>query len=334
MRRRPDCSRIEIHIGYNFKYEMRAGLLIMLTLLVSLPAQAQQSASEAPEKQILIDNSALTPIPFQCSNTDLKSFAKPCTSDAPCSVYLHLSAVEPVDTKLIVTGYLYCETTKLYSILLLSEDGGQSWSEPHDRIPGAELELAHFHDLETGWIAGHIAGPPPRDPFFLLTTDGGKYWRHRAVNRDASTGVINRFWFDDENDGGLLIDRVQTDDAAQQYERYETMTGGESWDIREVSSKLIPLRNVIPVSQHPDWRLIEDKDTLTWLVEHHQPNNWVTVATFPIEIGLCIQQEKPSPKTEPANTQPGELPTAPGGVFEIPDPFSTPPIPTQAPFRP
>ena len=328
----PDCSRIELRIRYNFKYEMRTDLLIMLALLVLLPAQAQQPISEAPDKQILDGTSELIPITFQCSNTDLKSFADSCTSDAPCPVYLHLSAVEAVDSKLIVTGYLYCETATLYSILLLSEDRGQSWSEPHDRIQGAELELVHFHDFETGWIAGHIAGSPPRDPFFLLTTDGGKYWRHRDVNRGASIGIINRFWFDDENNGGLIIDRVQTDDAARKYERYETMTGGESWDIREVSPKLIPLRNVIPVSQHTDWRLIEDKDTLTWFVEHRQPDNWVTVATFPIEIGQCFHQKKASPETEPAKTQPGELPTAPGGVFEIPDPFSRPPTPTQAPF--
>lgn len=306
-------------------------------LLASAPAFAQDQASEGPERPLLRYAGEPIPIPFQCTGDDLQSFEMVCSARVPCPVYLQLAAVEPVGAKLIVAGNLHNTTSTMYSILLISEDGGQTWFEAHERLRDAALDRAHFHDSDTGWVAGHVLGAPPRDPFFLLTTDGGKYWRRRAVFGNGGTGVIEKFWFNDEQSGGLLIDRIRTGEAGGRYERYETMTGGANWMIREVKTEPIRVRNITPASPHPDWRLFADGETGAWQIQQRQSTEWATVAAFTIQVGQCVPEQE-APPAPPAETvaepaQPVEQPVAPGGVFRIPGPGQQrrPPASTQPP---
>jgi hypothetical protein len=195
---------------------------------------------------------------------------------------------------------------------------------------GAGLDQIYFHDAKTGWISGHVLTVPPRDPFFLLTTDGGKHWRRREIFGETRIGLIEEFWFEDARSGGVLIDRVRASETGARYERYETMTGGADWMIREVSAGPIQVKIRKPVAPEPNWRLTEEETGGAWLLERRRGQEWVTAASFQVEVGACApppveaeeqQQEETSEPEEPEAEKPAEeLPTAPGGVFQIPGP--------------
>ncbi len=70
-----------------------------------------------------------------------------------------------------------------------------------------------------------LAGAP-RDPFFLITTDGGKTWRERPIFEETRVAAIERFSFDTPTDGELLID-ARLDNGKR--ENYATHDGGETW---------------------------------------------------------------------------------------------------------
>lgn len=272
-------------------------------------------------------------LPFECTPEDLSMFEAPCTVEAPCPVFLQLVSARGAGEKIFLAGNLHNRAVTMYSVLLRSDDGGQSWLEAHPRIRGAGLDLIYFHDAKTGWVAGHVLTVPPRDPFFLLTTDGGLHWRRRNVFDEPRTGVIEEFWFEDARSGGLLIDRIRTSETGARYERYETMTGGADWSIREVSATPIRVRNVTPAAPDPDWRVSEDGGTGAWRLERRRGGDWAQVASFEVQVGACAPkppEAAPEPPTEAeaephAPQAPQELPVAPGGVFQLPGPGAKPP---------
>jgi hypothetical protein len=92
-----------------------------------------------------------------------------------------------------------------------------------------------------------LAGSPdtfwaafPKNPFLLLTTDGGKTWSQKDILSEGGFGTIEHFWFDSRNSGTLILDRTRAEEG--RHELYESMTGGESWTLRESSSKPIPFK--------------------------------------------------------------------------------------------
>lgn len=263
-------------------------------------------------------------LPFECSQDDFQTFETVCTTEAPCPVYLQLSSIASAGSKLFVAGNLHNRRATMYSVLLVSTDNGQTWSEPNERIKGAGLDVIRFRGAENGWISGQVLTIPPRDPFFLLTTDGGQHWRRRNVFDDQRISLIEEFSFEDEKAGGLVVDRIHASEAGTRYERYETMTGGADWMIRELSPKPIHLRNVKPMPVTADWRIREDAKAQAWQIDQRQGTTWNTALAFALEVGSCApkEEEPPEPEPEPSEkqVQPQDMPTAPGGVFQLPGP--------------
>ena len=62
------------------------------------------------------------------------------------------------------------------------------WTEPQARIPSSGLDQIQFIDFQNGWISGANLQSAPRDPFFCITTDGGKTWRQRDHFRRKPRG--------------------------------------------------------------------------------------------------------------------------------------------------
>src|SRR5207244_658934 len=108
-----------------------------------------------------------------------------CSESEPCPVFLELADFEQVGARIFLTGNLHTATTTIESILLASEDDGKTWTEAAPRIAMAGLDRIQFIDFETGWISGQIQQTQPRDPFFLISHDGGKIWRKQPVWGDA-----------------------------------------------------------------------------------------------------------------------------------------------------
>jgi len=299
----------EFRADYNFGCEMRWTSILILTVA---GMAAQQPASQEPAEKVILENTGEPMrVPYACSEADIQAFGMTCTKLVPCPVYLELAAVETAGLRIFVTGNLHNASSTMYSILLASEDGGRTWFEAHERIRGAGLEHIVFHDLATGWISGQILGALPRDPFFLLTTDGGRHWRQRPVFSDTRVGAIVQFWFDTRDSGGLLIDRIQPGEAGTRYEFHETMTGGESWMVRELSSRPLRPKEARSPAANPDWRVRADGETKSYHVERRQGQEWMPVAAFLIQVMECEPIERPLP--EPPKAE--EPPTAPEGVY-------------------
>jgi hypothetical protein len=221
-------------------------------------------------------------IAFECTQEDTQSAGLTCSDEEPCSVYIELSGIESVGNKLFLTGNFHTATATLYSLLLASEDAGKTWTEPHPRIRFAGFEQIQFFDFETGWISGANLQGVPRDPFLLITSDGGKTWRERPVFDESRTGVIEKFWFESRTNGAMLLDTR----LRNRHELYETMTGGESWAVRQVSSD--PIR--MPRGKTPDdqaWRIRPDSKTHSYQIEKRYSERWQAIGGFLVDAGKC-----------------------------------------------
>ncbi|HWF09097.1 MAG TPA: hypothetical protein VG297_11580 [Bryobacteraceae bacterium] len=232
-----------------------------------------------------------------------------CSDDEPCPIYLELSSVVPDGRKLFAAGNLHSESVTLASILLMSDDAGATWKEPTARIRGAALDQIQFYNLQTGWAAGETQYPLARDPFFLLTTDGGSSWRAAPVEEDGSPGAIQRFWFDSTTHGELIVDAGKSS-AGGRYLAFESETGGENWSLRGKNTQLPKLLHAPPLPEDSDFRLRTSKDGNAFEVEQRAGNEWKPVASFLIEAAVCKihSDELKEPAPEPATAAPAAPP--------------------------
>ena len=147
--------------------------------------------------QSAIENTG-TPIaiPFSCTDDDTREGGLTCSAEQPCPVYLELSGVETALNRVFLSGNLHTADATLFSILLVSEDSGKTWTEPFPRTRATLLEEIQFIDFQNGWVAGANVQGVPRDPFLLMTNDGGKSWTERPIFEESRAGVVERFWFD------------------------------------------------------------------------------------------------------------------------------------------
>ncbi len=251
--------------------------------------------------QPLVNDGKPMRVPFACSEEDIQASGLECTSEEPCAVFLELAGLEIAGSKIFLAGNVHTATTTLAAILLASDDDGKTWAEPHGRIRFAGLDQIQFFDFERGWVAGQQLHTMPRDPFFLLTTDGGKSWRQRPVFGDSQPGSIEQFWFDSRADGVVIIDRTQASETGARYSIYETMTGGESWMIRQVSARPLKLKRA--AGQNPDRRIRADAKTRSFVVERRQGERWQPLGNFLVETDSCRPPRRvpaePPPPPEP-----------------------------------
>ncbi|HLG98804.1 MAG TPA: hypothetical protein VKX49_21005 [Bryobacteraceae bacterium] len=222
-------------------------------------------------------------VPFECTEADTVATGITCSEEDPCPVYLELANVEAVGDKLFLTGNLHTPTNTLYSVLLATEDAGQNWNEPLARIRASGLDQIQFFDFQTGWISGANLQGAPRDPFLLITTDGGKTWRQRALFEESRVASVERFWFESRQNGALLMDATLDNGK---HELYETRTGGESWEMRQAAEK--PIKFPLNMERGPaGWRLRPDAGSHSYAVERSQAGGWHRVASFLVNVGAC-----------------------------------------------
>lgn len=284
--------------------------------------QDPPSAAPKPEepKAVVLENTGKPmKVPVACGDTEIAHFGMTCSEHSPCPVYLELANVQSLGTKIFLSGNLHNGANTMYSVLLASEDSGKTWREPVERVANAGLEHIEFFDFESGWVSGQLLLALPRDPFFFLTTDGGKSWRKRSVFSESRVASIDHFQFDSKTAGNLIIDRMQGAETPR-YEHHESMTGGESWSVKEVSVK--PIRLKARKAPNPDWRLNADAAAKAHRVEKRTGSKWETVASFAIQTGEC----KPAP-TALAEPPPSAPETAPKTAVPAPSPVRRPSVP-------
>jgi hypothetical protein len=268
-------------------------LVLVLLSAAALCAQSAPAVMEYTGKPLVVEG--------KCSAEAIHDLGLSCTIDEPCALYLELSDVQAVGDRLVVTGNLHTNTTTIESILLSSDDFGRTWSEAHARIPSAVLDRIQFYDFEAGWISGHLLQPLPRDAFFLITADGGKTWRKRMIFGETRPGAVELFWFDTRSHGLLLMDHPSAEDGMK-HELWESMTAGDSWSVRQVDSKPIPLNRPAPSGA---LRIRADAKTQSQRVERQAGPKWDVVTSFRVSAGEC----KPPPP--PAEAPPPETAVEP-----------------------
>jgi hypothetical protein len=249
-----------------------------------------------------------------CARETLTAAGLVCSPEEPCTVLLELTAMATAGLRLFLIGNLHTSDATLESLILASDDEGKSWYEPHERIPLTVLHAIEFADLEVGWISGNVFLALPRDPFLLITRDGGKTWRKRPLFDETRIGSIEQFALVDRNRGHLLLDRVQTGGEGLRYELYETESGGENWILRRALAKPVPLRPTL--SNESGWRIRSDGRLKALVVERRAGERWQGVASFAIDAGVCTGEEavskaEPSPPPEPESPSEPPSPSKP-----------------------
>ncbi|MCC6587276.1 MAG: hypothetical protein IT168_11340 [Bryobacterales bacterium] len=288
------------------KKDPEAGGVFRLPRQTEGEIKAEAPKPEEPKTAVLQNQGKPMRVAFQCTEDDITGFGMACTADDPCPVFVELAGLQPLGAKIFVTGNLHNGSTTMYSLLLASEDSGKTWTEPVERQKGVGLEHMQFYDFEVGWIAGESLGAMPRDPFFLLTTDGGKNWRKRPVFGESRISAIEQFYFESKTRGNLLIDRVQGSEAGGRYELYETMTGGDTWMVREVSSKPLQIKGAKPLGPPADWRLRSDSGAKAHYIEKKSGPRWEPVAAFAVDAGSCKPDATAIPEPPPVQETPAE----------------------------
>ncbi|MCL5745933.1 MAG: hypothetical protein M1541_18740 [Acidobacteria bacterium] len=270
---------------------------------------AMLAAQDQPAPPVLENRGQPMKLDHRCGEDDILQFGLTCDANEPCQIFLELSSVETAGNRVFLSGNFHTSSTTLASLLLASGDGGKSWREPHERLRGAVLDQMQFLDLEYGWIGGQTLTPLPRDPFLVSTRGGGKSWRRCAISSEPKVGAIAQFWFTSRTNGMLLVDRTQSGENNMRYELFETLTGGDSWAMRQASAQPIRDAKAFPGPRLPAWRLRVDTASRSYRLERRAGEGWIPVASFLIAAGECKAREQ-----QPA--EPAATPEPP--VFQIP----------------
>ena len=104
-------------------------------------------------------------VPFRCTDEDIRAAGLTCSEQDPCPVYLELAAVESTGIRIFTAGNIHTANATLSTILLGTEDNGQTWREVHERVRGAGLDHFSLPMWNPGGPAASSLSPLPQDPF-------------------------------------------------------------------------------------------------------------------------------------------------------------------------
>ncbi|MEP6715683.1 MAG: hypothetical protein ABJC09_08910 [Terriglobia bacterium] len=242
-------------------------------------------AQETPAA-LLVNHGEPLRAPFDCAESELQAVGLLCTEDEPCPIYLELNGIAPAGRKLFLAGDLHATSGTVSSILLASDDSGATWREAGAHIQGASLDQIQFYDLDHGWAAGETQYPLSRDPFFMITRDGGTTWRQRPVTDEGGPGSVHRFWFDSAQHGELIVDAGRKAPGGR-YAAYESETGGDNWMARSTTDEPPKIKRAPPSFENADFRIRPARNGKTYLIERRLGEKWETIASFLIEAANC-----------------------------------------------
>ena len=261
------------------------------------PIEAERpEAAETKPIELIYQGEPLV-VPLDCAYSHFDRAGIVCSEVTPCELFLELTAVEAAGEKVFVIGNMHTASATVSSILLGSDDGGTTWREPVERYSGAALESIRFANDGHGWAMGQQRElDSSSKPVLLATRNAGKRWQRYPISRDEEhTGIIVDFHFDSEDHGMLIIDREKHD--GDPFELYESMNGGRSWLIRQITERKPKLRNRPPVEPESDWRVQEDVAAGDYKVEQIRDGEWVARSRFAVQVGVCTEMERP-PESE------------------------------------
>ena len=270
----------------------RLALAFLITQLVlaggamQVPSEQASSQEEETGPFKLVYKGEPLVVQLQCDGDHFQRAATVCSDAMPCELYLELTGVGQAAERVFLIGNVHTLSATVSSILLASDDEGMSWYEPYPRL-AAGFESIQFVEDEYGWIAGQESQLDSSSrPFLLRTSNGGVRWRRYDIWTDEDrSGAILDFYFDTEKHGLLSIDLLTSE--IDSYELYESMNGGLSWGIRQISDRQAKLKNIPLVRRQLDWRLGEDGGKAVYVVERRRGEEWNAQVEFSVRVGTC-----------------------------------------------
>jgi hypothetical protein len=262
-----------------------------------------QPPPEAPKDEAAEKAAALVyqgeplKLPLECRAEAFLRAGLVCSEEAPCDMLLELVDITQVQERVLLIGNIHTPSATIATVLLRSDDGGKTWTEPFERVDAAGLEMVQTLDAQHGWIGGQqTTQDHASSPFLLVTTDGGLNWVRRPIwsGDEDRHGAVIEIYFDEPQHGFVIIDRLTSE--GDSYELYESMNSGLSWSIREISSEMPTIRRrLVPNEQEKPWRLNEDRGAAAYEVERLVDGEWSKVSAFAGDLGPCrsVAAEKP-----------------------------------------
>ena len=163
--------------------------------------------------------------------------------------------MESVGNKIFAAGNIHTDSATLYSIVLASDDSGKDLAGAARAAEGAAASTTSSSWIsKTAGSAARSLQPLPQDPFFLITSDGGKTWRQRPLFRREPRGAILQFWFSSRSNGSLVIDRGREPGSTSFTKRPTAATRGCC--AKSTRSRCGCKR---AAGGNPDWRIRADK---------------------------------------------------------------------------
>jgi hypothetical protein len=258
------------------------------------PPEEKKEEEKAP---VLAYEGEPLKLPLQCRAEAFLRAGLVCSEESPCDMFLELVDITNIKNRVLVIGNIHTPSATIATVLLGSDDGGKTWTEPFERVDAASLEMVETLDNQNGWIGGEqTTQDHASSPFLLVTTDGGLNWVRRPIwNGDEERhGAVLEIYFDEPQHGYVIIERQTVD--GDSYELYESMNSGLSWSIRQVSSEMPTIRRRITAAEpEKPWRLNEDRGTAAYEIEHLVDGEWTKASAFAGDLGACrtVEADKP-----------------------------------------
>lgn len=185
-------------------------------------------------------------------------------------------------TVLLFTKVRPCtEETEIPSAqILVSIDGGQSWTKRGPRIEGSDFEFLYERNGHV-WIAGFHTAEFGADPFILVPTKSSLRWNRYTIYEGPS--ILERIAF--QKNGQLIarVRRINTSDENWKEYIHKSVDGGRTWRLVGPATKRghelgVAFKRI--ESKTPTWRILEAGDG-GFAVQHHEHGSWRTVSSFP-----------------------------------------------------
>jgi photosystem II stability/assembly factor-like uncharacterized protein len=231
-------------------------------------------------------------VPFACDKDRLEDLGLVCLEDEPCVIYTEFAAVHADAMRIVLAGNLQTGAITVSSLLLISTDGGATWTEPTNRVRQGSLEQIYFASPDQGYVSGQVIQSIPRDPFFLTTRDGGQTWRRRPFHTEPTIATLEGFRFEGPQAGMAILS------AEGRSQRWLTTNGGDTWQMSETSTTRMQPPPA-PASD-PNWRIRADAKLKAHVLERREGARFAPVASFLVEAARCFnpgtQQITPPPE--------------------------------------
>jgi len=192
-------------------------------------------------------------------------------------------------------GSLGIPGASIRSLLLRSDDGGNTWKEVITPVDGSDVIKVLFLDKRTGWALVGWTVEGPGDLLLYGTKDSQKSWKKVSdIPKRDFMGWPVSFEFFDEKNGRMEMLYEGGDDTTDGLAVMVTSDGGHRW--REISNLSLdeyrekyenngeprkPPVDYVSGKDGSQWKLQQSEKQISVLRRLHKEDDWSVMSTIP-----------------------------------------------------